>query len=463
MPDESEQGRIQLRYRIPMPPLPYESRDGQQRTLGQADKPATLLVLWASWCPSCFRELTDLHEQEQQLRDHGVQTVALSIDKLARDESASQKNAVDMVNRLQLGFASGFATEELIGKLEAVFYYLYDYQRPWSVPSSFLIDPQGQLGVIYVGHIDVEQLLQDVEQLSLPDREWLTSSLPFPGRWSGKEPNPDLGTLIATYFDRGFHKDAEAFAARYQHILVADSTFPGLLTRMAKVHHDQADLPGAIDLMSQAVALDPRNGAMQLQLSRLYFQVQDWEKAIEHGRSGLEVDPGSTDASYQTALALQQSGKLNEAIAYYENALRHGKDRGEIHYSLSTALMSVGQSQRAGKHLREAYKLQPDSLVALNGYAWFLATTDGQTKQDLILALRIAQKAAKKTNYSHPQVLDTLAASFAANAQFDEAVETSQKAIELATASGSQELAEEIGRRASLYRKRQPFREPVRK
>ncbi len=55
--------------------------------------------------------------------------------------------------------------------------------------------------------------------------------------------------------------------------------------------------------------------------------------------------------------------------------------------------------------------------------------------------------------------LDTLAAAYAEAGQFSEAVQTAQKALELATEQKKKSLAESLKAKISLYEAGTPFRE----
>ena len=71
-------------------------------------------------------------------------------------------------------------------------------------------------------------------------------------------------------------------------------------------------------------------------------------------------------------------------------------------------------------------------------------------------AIELAERAAELTNYQNAGALDTLAAAYAAAGQFPKAVETAQKALELARAQQKKQLIEKIQRRLSLYKYSKP-------
>ncbi|MCL5744459.1 MAG: hypothetical protein M1541_11130, partial [Acidobacteria bacterium] len=58
-----------------------------------------------------------------------------------------------------------------------------------------------------------------------------------------------------------------------------------------------------------------------------------------------------------------------------------------------------------------------------------------------------------------PEVLATLAAAYAEAGRFSEAVETSRRAMALATQQRREPLSEELKARLALYQKGAPFRE----
>jgi hypothetical protein len=68
--------------------------------------------------------------------------------------------------------------------------------------------------------------------------------------------------------------------------------------------------------------------------------------------------------------------------------------------------------------------------------------------------VRLAERAAEATDFSDPQVLDTLARAYAAAGRPDEAAHTAGRAAELAEAGGQPVLAADLRERAAAYRRR---------
>lgn len=86
---------------------------------------------------------------------------------------------------------------------------------------------------------------------------------------------------------------------------------------------DQGDRPGAIAKLEEAVALEPSFAIGHGMLAKLYADVAEADKAIEHAQKVVELEPG--DAFSYTALSViyQRCGRIAEAEqakaqAYYK-------------------------------------------------------------------------------------------------------------------------------------------------
>jgi tetratricopeptide (TPR) repeat protein len=88
-----------------------------------------------------------------------------------------------------------------------------------------------------------------------------------------------------------------------------------------------------------------------------------------------------------------------------------------------------------------------------NHLAWNLATAPDPALRDPDEALSLARRACELTGHGKPELLDTLAAAFAAAGRFDEAEKTAEKAEKLAEAAGSEALAREIRSHLEMFRK----------
>jgi tetratricopeptide (TPR) repeat protein len=106
-------------------------------------------------------------------------------------------------------------------------------------------------------------------------------------------------------------------------------------------------------------------------------------------------------------------------------------------------------------------RVEPDSAEVQDRLAWLLATLAPTEGGDPIRAAALAERACALTGYQVPAYLDTLGAAYAAVGQFDEAIASAQKAIELGRSVGQPELVAEIEARLQLYRGGNAYRQRI--
>ncbi len=69
---------------------------------------------------------------------------------------------------------------------------------------------------------------------------------------------------------------------------------------------------------------------------------------------------GCAEADNDLGMQLQEAGKVQEAIGYYEQALRLYRDLADAHINLGNALRDTGRIQEAIGHYEQALRIKPD-------------------------------------------------------------------------------------------------------
>jgi tetratricopeptide (TPR) repeat protein len=101
-----------------------------------------------------------------------------------------------------------------------------------------------------------------------------------------------------------------------------------------------------------------------------------------------------------------------------------------VGYQLKGQIYRItGQPEKALSAYREAYRLDPEAYGPINGMAWIMATHP-DTLREPPEALRLAKRADALANGANVEVLETLAAAYAANGEFQLAVEVVRKILE---------------------------------
>lgn len=152
------------------------------------------------------------------------------------------------------------------------------------------------------------------------------------------------------------------------------------------------------------------------------------------------------------ALTWRQCRIYFDAETLWLDTLAKNPDAYIAHTQLGHIEGARGEARSALAHYREALRIKPEDALALNNLAWFLATTSESTYRNPARAVELAERAARATNQRAPGVLDTLAAAYAADGRFGDAVATVDRAIALARLANASETVEVLELRRRSYR-----------
>ena len=183
------------------------------------------------------------------------------------------------------------------------------------------------------------------------------------------------------------------------------------------------------------------------------------EEVILHCQATLEVQPGFPDPRVTLAKALTEQGRLDEARAQLKCAIRLDPKSAEAHQNLGEILHRQGRVKEAIVEYRAALKLRPDWTEVLNNLAWLLATHPSPDVRDGAEAVRLAEHACRLSSHTNLWFLHTLAAAYAENGAFPQAVEAADQARRLALATAQTGLVATAVSRLERYRSGRPYRE----
>ena len=119
---------------------------------------------------------------------------------------------------------------------------------------------------------------------------------------------------------------------------------------------------------------------------------------------------------------------------------------------------AMGNIPEALVHWRKAAALDPTNVKVLVAAARILASSPDVTLRNGAEAIALAKQADEITKGADPSVLDALAAAYAENGQFPQALETANHALELAVAKGDHAKSNAIQYRINLYKGDLPYR-----
>ena len=387
-----------------------------------------LINLWATWCAPCVKELEHFRDHSDELRAAGVDVLAINVDGVGEAIAGGQDPA-ELIARLKFPFPSIRATEPLVAALQDLHNRVVGLNRPLPVPTSFLVDPQGRLSVIYKGSVSAEQIIADLGHSS--------------------------GTL-ADRFARAAQLRGSSIALP-EVLRTADQQEASIQHRYGLVVQSINDLDSAIYHYESALALDPNLVASSKQLAQIHAARRDWKAGVETLEVAVKHAPQDFEVHHLLAQLYARLGDAAAATRHYEAALELNPQHALANFGLAALHDARGDAARAIPLYRRGLSAQPSNRLAVNNLAWILATHPDGSVRDPAEAKRLAEKLNEATGDQLPHVLDTLAAAEAAAGNYQVAVRLVERAIELVESASNQPLSDDLSERLTIYKSEQPF------
>jgi len=221
----------------------------------------------------------------------------------------------------------------------------------------------------------------------------------------------------------------------------------------------KGEVDEAIVHCDRAVAMQPNDPDGQVSLGDALLQKKRIDEAIAHYQKAMMLHPDHFLARYSLGHALLEKGELDSAIQVCRSALLLRPSDADCHTTLAIALEEKGDPAEAIQHYQKALELAPRSIPTLTNLAWLLATSRDATFRNGPKAVELAGQADRLVGGTNTLVLRTLAAAYAENGEFANAIRTAQSAMQLARMHGEDSLTTDLVQQIALYRLGMPYRD----
>src|SRR6266581_2632252 len=212
-------------------------------------------------------------------------------------------------------------------------------------------------------------------------------------------------------------------------------------------------------LFTRALAVTRNNDVAENNLGIIFLQKGQLDEAISRLQAAIDLRPENGPAHNNLAKALLQKGRLAEAMVHYRKFLEIEPENVEARNILGTALIQQGRVKEAIEQWQDALAIEPENGNAASNLAWVFATCADASIRDGGRAVELAEKALRISGGKIPMIFRILAAAYAENGRFSQAIETAQRGAELANIQGNPGLATELQSNIALYQTGRPLRD----
>jgi tetratricopeptide (TPR) repeat protein len=277
------------------------------------------------------------------------------------------------------------------------------------------------------------------------------------------------GTVLAILSACAWHQTSywRDSATLWSRALAVTSDNETAHTNLGMVLLNQGQLDEALSHLQTALQIVSKSGEAHYNLTRAIIHCdlasalvrKDLpDEAIWHLRQAVELQPNYSDAHYNLATVLFQNGEVDQAIAEWRTTLLINPNDAEAHTALANVLLKKGEAREAMMHYQTAIEAQPVSIMPLNNLAWVLATSGDSEVRDGRRALELADRAVQLSRSENPTLMRTLAAAYAANGRFTDAIDSAEQGVRVAREQNRSDLADALEKDLVLYRERVPLR-----
>jgi tetratricopeptide (TPR) repeat protein len=209
----------------------------------------------------------------------------------------------------------------------------------------------------------------------------------------------------------------------------------------------------------RAVGMRPTDPDAQVSLGNALFAKGRIDEAIAHYQKAITAQPDHFLARYSLGHALLEKGEFEDAIQVCRSALLLRPSDADCQTTLAIALEEKGNPTEAIQHYKKALELAPESIPTLTNLAWLMATSQDASLRDGPKAVELAGQADRLVGGTNTLVLRTLAAAYAENGEFANAIKTARSAMQLARMRGEDSLTADLDQQIALYQLGVPYRE----
>jgi len=312
---------------------------------------------------------------------------------------------------------------------------------------------------IYKGPVTTDQVMADLQRIGFKEEQLFRASLLFDGQWVGRRVANRFLKVARNLNRTGYADEAAAYLVRNQDQFIDPAKYNNMLLEVGVTLARQGKHQQSLPLFRQVQKYQPQSASIHFYLGQSLEATGKAKQALAEYRQTIKLDPKSVLGNFHIGLLMAKHGKLELALQQFRKTVQLQPDWAVARFKLVMALQLVDQPAEALTELKETIRLGPKDFTTQMQLAWMLATHSDSRFRDADQAVQWGQTVCQVTDYKSFPALDVLGVAYAEAGQFDEAIATTEKAIQIAKKENEHQLAAQYERRLQLYQEGKPFRD----
>jgi tetratricopeptide (TPR) repeat protein/peroxiredoxin len=362
---------------------------GRVHTLSALRGKLVLLNFWTLRSRNCSEDLKVFNRVHSRWDSEGLRLLAVNVD----DPSDAEKLR-KLTRQHSVSFPIVPASDDVSGIYNILYRYLFDRHRDLGLPTSFLIDPQGDIVKIYQGPLNPGDVERDSRSIPRTNADRIARALPFAGAAETFEFGRNNLSSGSVFFQRGYYAQAAASfelalrddpssAEAYyglgsaqlnlQNTAEARESFERAVKLRASYPDTLANAWNNLGLLAtregrtnegvrcfqQALVTSPEHLIALNNLGNAYRLQKNWEAARKTFERALEASPSDPEANYGLAMVFAQADDATRAYEYLQKALKSRPDYPEALNNLGILYLRTERRDQAVSSFEECMRVAP--------------------------------------------------------------------------------------------------------
>ena len=231
-------------------------------------------------------------------------------------------------------------------------------------------------------------------------------------------------------------------------------------TNLGIVKYHAGNLDEAIANYERSITLNPHSAVTHSALSTALTDRGELGPALQEQRTAVNIEPTSADMHYNLGLAEARAGGLDAATAEWERVLELEPGSARANNCLGIAASRTGRVELAVEYWRHALAAAPADPAIGAELAWAFAPAAPPNVRNGAAAVQVGERANHTTGSQNIKVLEALAAAYAEQGRFADAVTKAREALRLSAEQQDPNETAALTRELADYEHNKPFRDP---
>ena len=137
------------------------------------------------------------------------------------------------------------------------------------------------------------------------------------------------------------------------------------------MHNLDENIKGSINILEEAVKIEPGEGQLYHSLSISYMSENNYEAAISNIRKAINIDDQKDSYFFELGALMERVGNYDEAIKIMHQVLQINPMHSNAHNFIGYMYALQGEKlDLAISHLKKALKIQPQNGYFLDSLGW---------------------------------------------------------------------------------------------